>query len=88
MLKKLSVIQKLKGFEFTLNEIDEIIHLYEADVQTCQENLPKIHEKINSIDEKIRQLEVFRLKLLDCIKDCSPYVPCGCQLENTLVELK
>ncbi len=88
VLKRLSVIQKLKGFGFTLNEIDEIIRLYEADLSTCPENLPKVYEKINSIDEKIRQLEEVKQKLVNCIKDCSSSNPCGCKLEDALAELK
>ncbi len=88
VLKKLSVIQKLKGFGFTLNEIDETIRLYEADITTCPENLPKVYEKITAIEEKIKQLEEVKLKLLACVKDCSSVSPCGCQLDNALAELK
>jgi len=88
IIKKLLVIQRLKGFGFTLNEIDEIIRLYEADITTCPENLPKVHEKIKSINEKIMQLEDVKKKLTDCIKDCSSVNPCGCQLDEALSELK
>lgn len=88
IVKKLVVIQRLKGFGFTLNEINEIIRLYEADITTCPENLPKVHDKIKSIEEKIMQLEEVKKKLTDCIKDCSSISPCGCKLDDALSELK
>lgn len=88
VLKKLSVIQKLKGFGFTLNEIDEIIRLYEADIAKCPENLPKVHDKINAIDEKIKQLEEVKQKLMECVKDCTTTSPGCCQLDSALSGLK
>lgn len=83
-MKKLSVIQKLKGFGFTLNEIQEMISLYEEDLLTCSDNIPKVKEKIKVIDSKIKELKEVKRLLQNCIAHC----PVDCQVEATLSELK
>lgn len=84
VLKKLSVIQKLKGFGFTLNEIQEMISLYEENLLTCSDNIPKVKEKIRLIDGKIKELKEVKRLLQSCIAHC----PADCQVEATLMELK
>ena len=83
VLKKLQVIQQLKGFGFTLPEIGELIALYESDLNTCADNIPKVKEKIVSIDEKIQQLNLIREKLVNCLNNC----PGACDIEITLNKL-
>jgi DNA-binding transcriptional MerR regulator len=84
VLNQLQVVQQLKGFGYTLPEIGELISLYEEDLITCADNIPKIKEKIQVIDEKIQQLFAVRAQLLKCVSCC----PGGCEIETTLEKLK
>ncbi|HYH15701.1 MAG TPA: MerR family DNA-binding protein [Flavisolibacter sp.] len=72
------------GFGFTLSEIGEMIALYEADLITCADNIPKIQQKVEVINAKIRQLEAIQMPLLNCISNS----PGACEIEDTLERLK
>lgn len=54
VLKKLTVIQELKGFGFILNEVQEMIPLYEDDLLTTSDDIPK-KDKISAIDSDIEK---------------------------------
>jgi DNA-binding transcriptional MerR regulator len=84
LLHRLQVVQQLKGFGFTLPEIGELISLYEEDLITCADNIPKVREKIQVIEEKIQQLLKVRTQLLKCVSRC----PGGCEIETALEKLK
>ena len=84
IVQKLLVIQKLKGFGFTLNEIKEMISLYEEDLLVCSDNIPLVKEKIRLIDEKINDLKAVKEHLWICITGC----PGNCNVEAALLELK
>ena len=84
LVKKLIVIQKLKGFGFTLSEIQEMISLFEEDLLVCSDNIPMIKQKIKQIDSKINELTEIKIHLSNCIISC----PGDCKVENTLKELK
>lgn len=84
VIKKLIVIQKLKGFGFTLNEIGDMISLFEEDLLVCSDNIPMIRDKIRIIDIKMKELKEMKKHLSNCIACC----PGNCQVENALKELK
>ena len=80
ILQKIMVIQQLKNFGFTLNEIDEMISLYEEDLISCIDNIPKVKSKIEMIDRKIIELQNIKSALLKCIKNC----PADCEIDSVL----
>jgi DNA-binding transcriptional MerR regulator len=80
---RLRVIQQLKQFGFTLNEIGELLDLYEAGFSICRENLPKVRLKIELIAEKIEELTALKNQLAAIVRSC----PEDCKIEKTLGEV-
>ena len=59
-LNRLLLIKKAKGFGFTLNEISEILELFEINLANCDTMLLKVNKKLKEIDEKIKELKAMR----------------------------
>ena len=70
-LNRLILIKKAKGFGFTLNEICEILELYEIDSASCSTLLTKVNKKIAEIDKKIKQLQDVKKMIIDKVSDAS-----------------
>ena len=64
-LNKLFLIKKAKGFGFTLNEIAELIELFEMDTASCSVMSVKIKEKLSDIDKKINELKDMKKMIFD-----------------------
>ena len=64
-LKQLLLIKKAKGFGFTLNEIAELIELFEMDTASCSVMSVKIKEKLSDIDKKIKELKDMKKMIFD-----------------------
>ncbi len=79
ILSKLITIKRLKNFGFTLNEISGLLDLIEMDEATCNAVSHKISEKVDLLDEKIRELIEIRKLLLkgaiQCRNGCNPEKP-------------
>lgn len=79
ILNKLITIKRLKNFGFTLNEISGLFDLIEMDEATCNAVSHKISEKVDLLDEKIRDLIEIRGLLLKgairCRYGCNPEKP-------------
>jgi DNA-binding transcriptional MerR regulator len=76
VLNRLLTIKRLKGFGFTLNEIVELLDMIEYDEATCNNVKNKITEKVQLLDEKIKELIQIRSLLIKgaskCTTDCDP----------------
>lgn len=70
-LKHLMLIKKAKKFGFTLNEINEILNLFQAKKANCSTMRNKITSKIQDIDLRIRELENMKSLILSQVKDAS-----------------
>lgn len=70
-LNRLILIKKAKGFGFTLNEICEILELYEIDSASCSTLLTRVNKKLAEIDEKIRKLEDVKKMITDRVMNAS-----------------
>lgn len=83
ILNKLLLIKKAKGFGFTLNEIAEILEMSDMNIATCEILTIKIKEKLNRIDEKIRDLNEIKMMIIGKIEniegDCNPNSKENCQ---------
>lgn len=82
-LNKLLLIKKAKGYGFTLNEISEILDMFDDNVASCEIMAIKVKEKLNRIDEKIKDLNEMKMMILDKIKniqsECIPNSKENCQ---------
>lgn len=82
-LNKLLLIKRAKGFGFTLNEIAEILELFDKNIATCEIMAIKVKEKLNRIDEKIKDLNEMKMIMIDKIKnipgECIPTSNENCQ---------
>ena len=83
-LQRLLVIADLKEFGFTLTEIGEIVRLYEIDPRNCQQNIPKIQAKLQTLDQKIARLSLFRNRLQATLEDCSEDCETRCEMNQAL----
>lgn len=83
-LQRLLVIGDLKEFGFTLTEIGDIVRLYETDPDSCPQNIPKIQAKLQTLDEKIARLTLFRNRLQATLVDCSTDCEAHCTMNQAL----
>lgn len=75
VLNRLLLIKQIKSFGFTLREIAEILHLLDTESPTCGSVLLVVDEKIIQIEQKITQLEKFKLLLLKKVAECRNECP-------------
>lgn len=78
ILDRLLTIKRLKGFGFTLNEVSDLLGMIELNEASCNNVSHKITEKVNLLDEKIRELMAVRTMLLNGVKRCQD----GCSPEQ------
>ncbi len=70
-LHQLMLIKQSKFFGFSLKEIREMLTLVELENLTCNSLQPLIDSKLNSIDQKIQQLQTARDHLQTLQRECS-----------------
>ena len=79
ILERLLIINRLKNFGFTLNEAAEMLDMIEVNEATCNNVSDKILDKVNLLEEKIRELIKIRTMLLEgaqkCKDGCNPEKP-------------
>ncbi len=82
-VKKLILIKKAKSFGFTLKEIAEILEMYEVNSATCEMMESKVDEKIDTIDQKIKELKELKKTItqrLEVAKEnCTPSLEENCK---------
>lgn len=64
-LSRLLLIKKAKVFGFTLNEIAEILDLFEINTANCSTMSTKVNEKLKEIDKKIKELRNLQKMIYD-----------------------
>jgi DNA-binding transcriptional MerR regulator len=71
VLERLMLIKTIKGFGFTLAEIDTFFELWRAANAECGDELfTTLDNKVAQIDEQINQLTELRTKLTSSIARC------------------
>ncbi len=80
ILHELTAIKDLKGYGFTLNEIKEILSLWQEDLLNCEDGKEKVLEKISVIEMKIEQLKEIKNQLKNSIVNC----PQNCGIKEAL----
>lgn len=73
ILQKLLTIKRLKDFGFTLNEVADMLDMIEVNEATCNNVSYKISEKVELLDQKIKELVQIRTLLLEGAKRCAGY---------------
>ena len=63
-LQRLNLIKKAKGFGFTLNEISELLNLFDQKNANCLILQEKVDEKLDDIDRKIQELKEIKSLIL------------------------
>ena len=83
-LKKLFLIKKAKTFGFTLNEIEEILELFDMNRATCEVMATRVEQSINRIDEKIKDLNKMKKMIINnvegVLKSCGPAPKKNCKI--------
>src|SRR5581483_3094379 len=84
ILKKLLIIKRLKGFGFTLNETSDLLVLMEENMASCSTVSEKVETKVKVINEKIRELQQMKNRLLNgvalCLDGSAPSADRNCTL--------
>ena len=78
-LDKLFLIKKAKGFGFTLNEISEILEMFDDNMATCEIMSLKVKEKLTKIDQKIKDLNDIKMMIIGRIQN----IPDGCKPQSS-----
>ena len=73
VLQKLLTVKRLKDFGFTLNEVAEMLDMIEVNQATCNNVSHKISEKVDLLDQKIKELINIRSMLLAGAKKCAGF---------------
>lgn len=80
-LNKLVMIRQSKSFGFTIKEIKEMLDLIDSEELHCDAVSPIIETKLNTIDQKISELQNIRNKLIRlrerCTGDCQDQIKNG-----------
>ena len=63
-LERLQLIKKAKRFGFTLNEIAELLELFDTKSANCSVLQEKVNEKIIAIDKGIQELKAIKNLIL------------------------
>lgn len=82
VLKRLLAIKRIKGFGFTLNETAELLELLELNEASCQNLTSRIKQKVQILDEKIRELENIKKMMLSGLEKCRDKCPPNPSEEN------
>lgn len=69
-LKRLFSIKRLKGFGFTLNEVVELLNMFDSGTATCEKVSHKIDEKVSFLEQKIEELQSVRKQLMAGKRGC------------------
>jgi len=64
-LQKLLMIKRIKSFGFTLKETSEILDMIGLGMANCSVISKKVNEKIDSINQKIKELEKVKEMIYD-----------------------
>ncbi len=71
VLERLMLIKTIKGFGFTLAEIDTFFELWSVEDAACTEELSAtLDKKVAQIDEQVNRLVELRTRLRTSIKKC------------------
>jgi DNA-binding transcriptional MerR regulator len=80
IIDRLQTIKNLKDFGFTLNETKELIQAWEMGIFDCSDEMPRMLDKIRSIENQIRNLKLIKESLERSIQNC----PEDCNIVNAL----
>jgi len=79
-LNRLQLIKKAKRFGFTLNQISELLDLFDRDSANCKVLQKKVSEKITDIDAKIQELQEIKKLILIGVEESQ--TDCRYQVED------
>jgi len=70
-VEELAFIKKAQGLGFSLDEVGEILKLSRSGMAPCEHVLDLVERQLAAVDERIRQLTVFREQLASELKKWS-----------------
>lgn len=80
-LSRLLTIKKIKSFGFTLNESAELLDMVELNTVTCDSVSEKVADKVELIEQKIKELEELKMQMISKVQECR-----NCCIPQTLDE--
>jgi DNA-binding transcriptional MerR regulator len=69
-LQRLLSIRQIKNLGFTLNEASDVLDMIDVNEATCTNMSGRIEEKVQLLDDKIRELIKIRAQLLNGLTSC------------------
>jgi len=67
---RLLTIKKIKSFGFTLNESAELLDMVELNTATCDNVAEKVADKVELIEQKIKELEELKMQMISKVQEC------------------
>lgn len=71
ILVRLTLVKRLKLLGFTLNEISDVIDILLGETNPCAEILGTVDTKMDLIDQKIKELQEIKARLVAIKKNCN-----------------
>lgn len=81
VLERLLLIKAIKGFGFTISEIETFFELWKEEDASCENLAYTIEDKVARIDEQIERLTELREKLTSSLDRCKNN---NCDFEKTV----
>ncbi|MEM6502772.1 MAG: heavy metal-responsive transcriptional regulator [Cyanobacteria bacterium P01_C01_bin.89] len=71
---RLSFILRVKALGLSLDEIKEILALYDGESLTCQAIRDRLQHKVQELDQKIHRLQALRNELAPLVQECQSFL--------------
>ena len=71
---RLSFILRVKALGLSLDEIKEILDLYDGESLTCRAIQERLEHKVRELDQKIQQLQTLRDELAPLVEECQSFL--------------
>jgi len=70
-VERVRFARELQGLGFTLDEVVDTLHTYDAEDPTCADQRWRIERALDRIDQKIAELRNTRAEVIAVLDDCS-----------------
>jgi MerR family Zn(II)-responsive transcriptional regulator of zntA len=81
-LERLRFITRVKALGLSLEEIKEMLVLYDGASLTCEAIHAKLVSKVHDLDRKIQRLQALRDELTPLIQQCQIYLDTSCPSQD------
>ncbi len=85
IIERIRFVKRARGFDFSLNEIEELLKIASAGPSVCVGMKDRLQRRVVEIDQNIAHLKDVRERIVDLMSDVCVERPCNdCHLINAI----